>query len=275
MKEINELIGAKKFTEAFEILKNFDGTEANHYEYVYYQVVVLKGLNRFDEALDILVEELKMPYIPMVYEDGFNQLYDELVQLKGAQINKTAKKLTSETLESALFKGDNFENLVQVLYQLKDHNVRTFIDIIKRFLIEKDRDPVIKTLLIEILNDQEYDKEIELNKDGEISVLVPSETTLVIDYEEIGTVQALIYDELFKEPSLIASANQLLDYFLYHTFPKRLDEKGCLELFCSIIIEIKKMYGADTTKDLFDKYAVNLTNVENNREILRKFYWQE
>ena len=53
-----------------------------YYDVVSIYLATLKELEEFEEAIDIVVEELSMPYIPYEYESVFNAAYDELLLAK-------------------------------------------------------------------------------------------------------------------------------------------------------------------------------------------------
>ena len=53
-----------------------------YYDVVAIYVSILKDLEEFEEAINIIVEELSMPYIPYQYETVFNAAYDELLLAK-------------------------------------------------------------------------------------------------------------------------------------------------------------------------------------------------
>ena len=50
-----------------------------YYDVVAIYVSILKDLEEFEEAINILIEELSMPYIPYQYETLFNTAYDEVL----------------------------------------------------------------------------------------------------------------------------------------------------------------------------------------------------
>ena len=53
-----------------------------YYDVVSIYVATLKELEEFEEAINIMVEELSMPYIPYEYEAIFNAAHDELLLAK-------------------------------------------------------------------------------------------------------------------------------------------------------------------------------------------------
>ena len=48
-----------------------------YYDVISIYIASLKELEEFEEAIDIVVEELSMPYIPYEYETVFNAAHDE------------------------------------------------------------------------------------------------------------------------------------------------------------------------------------------------------
>ena len=50
-----------------------------YYDVVSMYVTTLKELGHYDEAIDILIEELSMPYIPYQYEILLNTAYDQIL----------------------------------------------------------------------------------------------------------------------------------------------------------------------------------------------------
>lgn len=67
--------------------------EETYYDVVAIYVSILKDLEEFEEAINIIVEELSMPYIPYQYETVYNAAYDELLLAKQeASLEGTSQK---------------------------------------------------------------------------------------------------------------------------------------------------------------------------------------
>ena len=89
-----------------------------YYDVVAIYVSILKDLEEFEEAINIIVEELSMPYIPYQYETVFNAAYDELLLAKqeASFDGVTQKVFNEEDIENILTKKDTNEDL---LYSIK------------------------------------------------------------------------------------------------------------------------------------------------------------
>ena len=96
---MQELQQAKK-----EGLKAKALAEETYYDVVAIYVSILKDLEEFEEAINIIVEELSMPYIPYQYETVYNAAYDELLLAKQeASLEGTSQKIfNEEEIESAI-----------------------------------------------------------------------------------------------------------------------------------------------------------------------------
>ena len=81
-----------------------------YYDVVAIYVSILKDLEEFEEAINIIVEELSMPYIPYQYETVFNAAYDELLLAKqeASFDGVTQKVFNEEDIENILTKKDAF-----------------------------------------------------------------------------------------------------------------------------------------------------------------------
>ena len=76
-----------------------------YYDVVAIYVSILKELEEFEEAINIVVEELSMPYIPYQYEVTFNNAYDELLLAKQEMsYDSTQKVFNEEEIENLLVK---------------------------------------------------------------------------------------------------------------------------------------------------------------------------
>ena len=53
-----------------------------YYEVTALYLNALKELEEYEQAINILIEELSMPYIPQQYENLFNAVYDEIILMK-------------------------------------------------------------------------------------------------------------------------------------------------------------------------------------------------
>lgn len=200
-----------------------------YYDVVSMYITSLKELGEFEEAIHILIEELSMPYIPYQYEMMFNTAYDEiLLEKQEANWEIEAKNQIFSIEEIAQIlknKNCNEDVLYMALDQLQQLNVRLIIPTIQDYLLNPSHHFFAKTLLIEIMIEQQVDEDIEVEKFGEYYHLNPSFMPLVLQQIHYGEIVKYLQNALEDEnPSLFNQCIDYLEYVLYALYPKELNE---------------------------------------------------
>ena len=200
-----------------------------YYDVISIYVAALKELEEFEEAIDIVVEELSMPYIPYEYETIFNAAHDELLLAKreaneGMERHNNAFSL--EDMENILMKDiPNEDLLYMAIEQMEGMNIRRLLPAIRNFLKDDHKPSFAKSLLVELMIDQEIDEEMVLVKNGIEYEINPSYAPLVLNQEVGGTILALLSEGIEDEnPSLFSLCEQFLNFYLYLIYPKYIDE---------------------------------------------------
>ncbi len=194
-----------------------------YYDVLCYYISFLKENEMFEEAVNALVEELSMPYIPYQYESKLNEAYDELLLAKQEAYAAYEDKqhiLSNEDLELYLQKGMSEEIATMALQQLANQNIRRFMPSVRMFLQDKSRSSIEKSMVLEILKEQEVDDEIVICKhDHTIEVnpiyLETIENSYACDYI-VGLFQTHIEQD---NPSLYELCIEFLVYYLYDWYP--------------------------------------------------------
>lgn len=257
---IEEYIESKQYKEALELLKDMNDenvrylrlvclyglqeykqaklegydakarAEGTYYDVVAIYVSILKELEEFEEAIDILIEELSMPYIPYQYETMYNAAYDELLIAKrevneGMEVHNHA--FSNEDIENVLLKEDTNEDvLYMAIDQMQGMNIRRLIPAIRHFLSQKHKPPFAKSLIFELLIEQEIDEEMEIVKDEETYYVNPSYASMVLQQEAAIELMTRLSDGIEDDnPSLYLLCEQFLNFFLYSMYPRYIEEE--------------------------------------------------
>lgn len=225
-----------------------------YYDVVSIYVATLKELEEFEEAIDIVVEELSMPYIPYEYETVFNAAHDELLLAKreaneGMERHNNAFSL--EDMENILMKDILNEDLLYMaIEQMEGINIRRLLPAIRIFLKDSSIPSFAKSLLIELMIDQEIDEDMILVKNGIEYDINPSYAPLVLNQEVGGTLLELLSEGIEDEnPSLFCLCEQFLNYYLYLIYPKYIDEYDYRSLAAAIHYHLASMQYIDLEID--------------------------
>ena len=200
-----------------------------YYDVVSIYVATLKELEEYEDAINIMIEELSMPYIPFEYETVFNAAYDELLLAKheaNEGIERYNRAFSIEDMENILSRDQINEDLLYMaIEQMEGMNIRRLMPVIRNFLKNEQKPAFAKSLLIELMIDQEIDEDLELVKNGINYDINPSFAPLVLNQEVGEGILKLLSEAIEDEnPSLFAICEQFLSYYLYLVYPKYIDD---------------------------------------------------
>ena len=224
------LIGLGKYKEA-----KIEGSNAKlqakstYYDVVSMYITALKELEEYDEAIDLLIEELSMPYIPYEYDSLFNTAYDEILLAKQEANYLSDQKESIMSIEEIgrILSSDttNDDLLYMAIDQLQQLNIRLILPTITEYL-RSNHHPFSKTLIMEILIEQQVDEEFEVSKNHSTYYFNPSVSPLVLDQPVYdGVIQYLSRVIEDDNPTLFNQCVEYLEYFLYNTYNKEYYEE--------------------------------------------------
>ncbi|GFI40885.1 hypothetical protein IMSAGC017_00924 [Thomasclavelia cocleata] len=225
-----------------------------YYDVISIYIASLKELEEFEEAIDIVVEELSMPYIPYEYETVFNAAHDELLLAK-REVNEGMERhnnaFSLEDMENILMKDILNEDLLYMaIEQMEGINIRRLLPTIRIFLKDSSKPSFAKSLLIELMIEQEIDEDMILIKNGIEYDINPSYAPLVLNQEVGGTILALLSEGIEDEnPSLFCLCEQFLNYYLYLIYPKYINEYDYRSLVAAIHYHLASMQYIDLEID--------------------------
>ncbi len=242
-----------------------------YYDVVAQYLTALKECEDYEEAIDILIEELSMPYIPMQYEGVFNAAYDEILLAK-QEANQGLDKsqiFSIEEIEVILKRNDvNVDLLYMALDQLQQLNVRMIMSTIRDYLQDPKKEAFAKSLIMEIMIEQQVDEELEVEKFGSYYTFNPSYSALVLEREVYMGIGKKIEENLEDEnPSLMNQCIEFLEYYLYAIYPREIYEEDYSLMAATIHYYVATLQAIEIDKeDLEISYNVDFSDVE--KEIL-------
>lgn len=239
-----------------------------YYDVVGQYIMSLKECEDYEEAINILIEELSMPYIPYEYENAFNTAYDEILLAKqdAAYGNEKKQIFSSEEIEVILNKDDvNDDLLYMALDQLQQLNVRILMPSIRQYLENPKKPPFAKTLIMETLIEQQVDEELEVSKFHEYYTFNPSYSPLVLEqmcYNGIGKELVRVLED--ENASLLNQCLDYLEYYLYVIYPKDIYEDEYSLVAAALHYYVATLQNIEVDEmDLEIAYNVSMSQVEN------------
>ncbi len=231
-------------------------------------VTTLKELGEFEEAINILIEELSMPYIPYQYETLFNTAYDEVLldkQEANYEVESKNQIFSIEEISQVLKNKECNEDLLYMaLDQLQQLNVRMIIPVIQDYLMNPQNHFFAKTLLIEIMIDQQIDEDIQVEKFGRYYDINPSYMALVLEQTQYAETLKYLQNGIEDEnPSLFEQCVEYLEYTLYALYPQDIYEEDCHVLAAAIHYYVATLQSMDIDlNDLEVMYYCDKSEIE-------------
>lgn len=170
------------------------------------------------EALDIINEELKVPYVP-------KDVLDKLLELKSSidVDDNDGFSLNVDTIKKYLHEDEDKQCIA--VEELSKLNLRDHEDIISDFLLSSGSIRA-KVMLIIALKNQESSREYSVLKENKIYPFVPK--YIVLPEESSYFKKSIIYlnEYYMKNPDMLQLAKELLynDYILYLPLTRDLND---------------------------------------------------
>lgn len=189
----------------------------NYYETCLQNILMLIKEHKCQQALDIIQEELKMPYVPEEFNNKLIQLKKDVSISMGTKPGKNILFDEFEILDALM---GNVDQVMLGLDSLSKMNLRLIYPSITDWLQEKYLSDDIKKQLIVLLIEQGFSESVDV---------LMGDSKHTIDLEKIGNpFMSDAFQKCFKEihdtlevenPSMLALAIQLLEIEVWQDFP--------------------------------------------------------
>jgi tetratricopeptide (TPR) repeat protein len=142
----------------------------------------------------------------------------------------------------------------QMLYisSLADKNIRPYINEIKRFLNDSSGNPFLKTMLLNLLKEQEYDKEISVEKFNIHNVFIPTQLPEIGSQTEMIEIKNQLKQRLEQsDPVLLENIKSLVDRHFFIFYPFSLEPAELNAWAAAFHIVVLEYYGSEPTVQEF------------------------
>ena len=148
-----------KVIELFESNKSVISKKYHPLNLKYIEALVNNG--DLNKAIDLLQEELNMPYIPMDYEDAYKDLYALCINaMKNRDFDRISHYTDDEIIEEVFVKESNIS--LVILSYLEDKNIRKFLPHIRPYLANPEKENYIKVFLFDVLKKQDVNENFDV-----------------------------------------------------------------------------------------------------------------
>lgn len=190
--------------------------------------------NLWDEAYQLVLEELSMPYIPQNFFNEIKRLENDIKS--NLKYNQKVNIIQDEDELRALLKLDEMAQ-IKALDQMSRLNLRQYDTLVQdTFDLLKDR--LFQNLFLRICIEQQLTNEYKIHSDGIEYSLIPASLCLPEDSEGVEGAYALLNEWCEKNPSLLNLCLEKLQYEGLMALPISYTEDEAYDLAYQVLEEV-------------------------------------
>lgn len=192
--------------------------EGDYFNILQLYITILLQISEYNEAvytIETLLEEGKIPSQHLEH-------YYQLLEFS----RKRVKPIESPEIQhekkdySMLIEEKDIMSKLKFIQTLGKEDVEDILPILKEFLENRKQDPMLKTILIQYLQDHSVNQEFVINKFDNKIEFNPSVLTGMFDHPFAKSVLAKLEDYLEQEnPTLYTAIKQIWEQMLFIMYP--------------------------------------------------------
>ncbi|WP_147532542.1 tetratricopeptide repeat protein [Bacillus marasmi] len=187
-------------------------------------IMILVQQNNYVEVVTTIEALLEEREVPPEKMEHFMKMLHFSRKMSDTRSEKNAPEQPHQIKELSfdLFSIKDPGEQVHLAGRLASSNVRAYISEISEFLSSDDGDPFFKTILLTVLKEQDYDKEIIVKKYFKELVLIPTEIFEVHFHPDLLACLEITTEKLEnRDPILLDSIKQLMERYFFLIYPFR------------------------------------------------------
>ncbi len=231
-------------------------------------IMILVELHQYEEIvtnLEILFEEKEIPHAKFEHFTKILQFSKKMILDRQNQEDETEQEqeqFLGKQKQLHLFSITEPEEQIQSAGFLADSNIRTFIEEIADYLKSDQGDAFFKTLLLNVLKEHDYEKEIVVTKFGKSLIVTPNHLFEIHLHPDFLEINARLSEVLEHEnPNLLEGIIRVMERHFLLLYPFNIDPKAP-EIWASAFHFITLAYFGQ--EEELSKVA-NLYNADENR----------
>lgn len=213
---ISAFIYLGKYEEALFVIQDHQKElEKNLVPLINAHINLLCALNRFDQAYSALDYYNNLPYQSQIVEEILRKMPELISSLERKQTG--AKQYDDEQVEKML-SSSKVEDVYLGLDIVKGRDIFTFLPILEMILLKHPKETV-KSYTLMLLVKKEVDRELKINKKGEIISINPKKLTPPFT-GEVFDKSVKGFDSEYKDLSISQTATQLFSQYCIYIYPR-------------------------------------------------------
>ncbi|MFJ7753291.1 tetratricopeptide repeat protein [Peribacillus muralis] len=202
----------------------------DYFQLINIHLMVLLQLGEHQEmvtTIELLFDENQIPFDKEEQFEKMLQFSKRAIEDKKEEEDRQNEQISAELQEDGLFEGKTDSEMFLVISKLTHINIRPFIPQIEQFLQKDEGHPFFKTMLLNILTEQEYNEEVSIKKFDEGKAVLPTELKSMKETDFYKTITSLTEAKISQEnPSLFEMVHSLIERHSFLLYPFEPEGEG-------------------------------------------------
>ncbi|HHU18811.1 MAG TPA: hypothetical protein GXZ58_00890 [Bacilli bacterium] len=216
--KLTSLIELGRQDEAEQLCEELIARKDEHYfSYINIYATLLFQFHKHKDVAKVLKNALSSEEIPSILRSQFEKLYDVNQPLVNEQIEQE-EKITKRELIDAFEANDNLAQW-HLVNHLQNADVTPYITLFEEMLVDEKVNPIIKTVIVGLLQAKLIDQEFKVIKFGTEIEINPKTFPFKNDHPFRLALTEAMEDYEQQNPTLYQLCEQLIDRFFYVLYP--------------------------------------------------------
>ncbi|MHC0037443.1 tetratricopeptide repeat protein [Pseudoneobacillus sp. C159] len=265
--EVNNLTAAKELAQS--TLKK---GAVDYFQLIDIYITILLQLNEYEEIVATIGALLEEKEIPIEKLDSFTKIL-EFSKRKLDTVHSASEQVEDESIEEwNLLEYESLNEQFLAVAELAHKNVRAYLPHIRIYLQSPDGHPFVKTMLLQLLKEQEVSQEVEVEKFDKYIKMKPVELPNMEQYLADSPGLEHLKNELEQDnPTLFESINAIFarhSFLLYPLSREPITPSVWAAAYHYIGLEF---YGEQVSiEKLAKKYLINQGEISETLRFLKK-----
>jgi tetratricopeptide (TPR) repeat protein len=229
-------------------------------------LTILIQLHEYQEIVSTIEALFEEKEIPPDRHDHFITIlqFSKRMADNSQQEPMEEEKEETHLKELKLTSLKNLNEQMLVISSLAEKNIRPYMDEIKEYLNSESGHPFLKTMLLTLLKEQEYDKKIVVEKFNEDLSIVPTELPDIQTQPRMKEIENILEAKLENsDPVLFENMKGMVERIFFISYPFELQPEAARAWAAAFhLLVLDYLGGEPDVDDISDEYEISTKKIE-------------
>jgi tetratricopeptide (TPR) repeat protein len=229
-------------------------------------LTILIQLHEYQEIVSTIEALLDEKEIPPDRHDHFLTILQFSKRMADNSQQEPMEEVKEEThlKELKLSSLKNLNEQMLAISSLAEKNIRPYMDEIKEYLNSESGHPFLKTMLLTLLKEQEYDKKIVVKKFNEDLIIVPTDLPDIQTQQRMKEIENILEAKLENsDPVLFENIKGMVERIFFISYPFELKPEAVSAWAAAFnLLVLDYLGGEPDVDDISNEYEISTEKIE-------------